>query len=308
MENNKLTQILTLKKYLEKSQKNGAFTIAEAANINNILSELISYNNNDNIINVYFKQIKNILLPNFSTPVHFITYSNDKFKIAKSRLLKEAENFNEFSSVKGYEPNDLPEKFKSDFKHILNQPRGGGYWIWKWAIINERLSEINDGEFLWYIDAGCTLNIYGKKRLYEYINILNNSKYGILKFQMTNTVENLYTVKELFNYFNISPTSNIGTDNQCVGGIILIKKNNHSINIFNKYKEVLDTNPLLFTDYYNKTNQLPDFIDNRHDQSVFSLITKIYGSEKIISDETWFKQFGSSESLNYPIWAIRSNI
>ena len=53
MEVNKLTQILILKKYLEKAQKNGIFSFAEAANINNILYELISYINN-----VYLKQIK----------------------------------------------------------------------------------------------------------------------------------------------------------------------------------------------------------------------------------------------------------
>jgi len=319
MEVNQLTKIITLKQYLELAQKNGIFSFADAANINNIISKLISSINNIylkqiTINNIYFKEIKNILLPNFSTPIHFITYSDDKFKNSRLRLVNEAENFNEFASVKGYEPNDLPEKFKSDFKHILNQSRGGGYWIWKWAIINELLSQINDGEFLWYMDAGCKLNIYGKKRLYEYMNILNNSKYGILAFQMNgkrkweDSPENLYTIKEIFNYFNISQNDNIATSYQCTATVILIKKNKHSINIFNKYKEVLYTNPLLFTDYYNKTDQRPDFVDNRHDQSIFSLLVKIYGSEKIIGDETFFEPFGSSKSLDYPIWAMRSRI
>lgn len=60
------------------------------------------------------------------------------------------------------------------------------------------------------------------------------------------------------------------------------------------------TNPLLFTDYYN-INQQNYFIDNRHDQSIFSILRKIYGSI-ILNDETWFQPFGDTYSLKFPFW------
>lgn len=63
------------------------------------------------------------------------------------------------------------------------------------------------------------------------------------------------------------------------------------------------TNPLLFTDYYNN-NQQSYFKDNRHDQSVFSIIRKKYNSI-ILNDETCFVSYGNEESLKYPFWATR---
>ena len=69
------------------------------------------------------------------------------------------------------------------------------------------------------------------------------------------------------------------------------------------WNKVLYTNPLLFTDYYNN-NQQSYFKDNRHDQSVFSIIRKKYNSI-ILKDETFFEPFGNIISLNYPFWATR---
>jgi hypothetical protein len=85
--------------------------------------------------------------------------------------------------------------------------------------------------------------------------------------------------------------------------IQIIKKNPNSIKLINLWNQVLYDNPLLFTDYYNK-NQNLYFRDNRHDQSVFSVIRKMH-NPILLNDETWFVQFGSTESLKYPFWATR---
>ena len=62
---------------------------------------------------------------------------------------------------------------------------------------------------------------------------------------------------------------------------------------------------LLITDKYNQTNQKEYFKDNRHDQSISSIIRKKIGSVVIEKDESWIVPFGSSESLKYPFWATR---
>ena len=63
--------------------------------------------------------------------------------------------------------------------------RGGGYWIWKPYIISKMLEQINENDILVYIDAGCHINITkeSKQRFNEYINMINNSKCGLLRFQ-----------------------------------------------------------------------------------------------------------------------------
>lgn len=51
-------------------------------------------------------------------------------------------------------------------------------------------------------------------------------------------------------------------------------------------------------------NQQSYFRDNRHEQSVFSVIRKM-NNPILIDDTTWFNPFGIPESLNYPFWATR---
>ena len=63
----------------------------------------------------------------------------------------------------------------------------------------------------------------------------------------------------------------------------------------------------MFTDIYNN-QQHSFFKDNRHEQSVLSLIRKKYGTVVVEGDETWMQPFGKGESLKYPFWATRSKI
>jgi hypothetical protein len=51
--------------------------------------------------------------------------------------------------------------------------------------------------------------------------------------------------------------------------------------------------------------QHAEFKENRHEQSLFSLLRKIHGSVIIDGDESWMQPFGKGESLKYPFWASR---
>ena len=133
--------------------------------------------------------------------------------------------------------------------------------------------------------------------------MLNNSNESIISFQM-NHQERKYTTKEIFQYFKLDLNSDYCTSGQIVGGILIMKKNEKIIKIMDDCIDLLRTNHLLVTDHYNKKGQCRDFIVNRHDQSILSIVRKINGSI-IIPDETYFKPFGEGESLKYPFWATR---
>lgn len=234
--------------------------------------------------------------------IHLITYGDQKYENAKKRICNEAKNTGWFDSITPYGPNDLDNKFKQKFKNILSLKRGGGYWIWKSHIIKKKLKEINDNDFLIYLDAGCVINKKGKDRFFEYIKLLKNSDKGIISFQM-NHIEKTYTTKEIFDYFDVDLNSDIANSGQIIGGIRIMKKNKHLINIINLESKVLYDNPLLFTDHYNK-KQADFFKDNRHEQSIFSLIRKIHGSI-ILDDETWFKIWSCQKAKKMPFLAKR---
>ena len=59
---------------------------------------------------------------------------------------------------------------------------------------------------------------------------------------------------------------------------IIFKKNDHSKNFLREFERLLEFDPYLVTDKYNSFQNSEYFIENRHDQSVMSLISKIHGS------------------------------
>jgi len=236
--------------------------------------------------------------------IHFITYSDDKnnsskgFTLSKKRILNEAKNSNFFTTYKGYNYNDLPHEFKMKYNETLTQLRGGGYWIWKYKIIKERLKDIDEGDFLIYCDAGCTVNPQGNKRFYEYLDMLNNSKYGII-YMKHNSRLNVWTNKEIFQYFNKSPENKIGFESSCCPGVLIVQKKPHIDLILNEFKKLLDYDQKLITDYYSN-NQKSCFKENRHDQSIFTFLFIKFGAVIINSDE--INVVGNKD---YPFWATR---
>jgi hypothetical protein len=241
--------------------------------------------------------------------IHLITYGDSKYTESKERLHNQAESLGWFDTVTSYSPNDLDDDFKKRFKNVLELPRGGGYWIWKPYIINKHLEKIDDGDILIYLDAGCYINPSGYERFKEYIEMLKNSEEGCISFQMTHHIEKKWTIEEIFEYLNIHHDSkDIIESGQIIATVRMFKKNRNSINIVSAWLNILYQNPLLFTDHYNKSikniqNNL--FLDNRHDQSVLSVICKLYKTI-VLEDETYFADgFGCEKSLKCPFWATR---
>ena len=236
--------------------------------------------------------------------IHLISYGDDIYKNSKKRLEKEALNTGWFDSVTVYGPEILDNNFKNKFKEVLSHSKGAGYWIWKNYIIKKKLSEINDNDILIYLDAGCSINKKGKKRLDEYVDMLNKSDGGIISFKMSHLPEKSWTTKEIFDYFDVDMNSDIANNGQLVGGILIMKKTAKLKNKLDLVYKVYEDNPLLVTDYYNK-NQASYFVDNRHDQSIFSIIRKIHKSIEL-KDETYFGERGDIRNpVNYPFWATR---
>lgn len=245
--------------------------------------------------------------------IHFITYGNGNFEQARKRIIKEAENTKWFHSIKGYNIDDLSLAFKNKFpkilypqwKDIAANPKyaAAQYYIWKPYIIKQKLSEINEGEYLVYCDAGCTINKNGEKRFYEYIDLLSKSDFGIISFGGGGgRPERSWTTKEIFEYFSVDINSNIATSPSIIATCIIMKKNQHMLTIINKYMDALDEDRNLFTNYYK--NQEDYFVSHRHDQGILSVIRKLEGSIEIDKNETWGKPF-EIKCKNYPFWATR---
>ncbi len=221
--------------------------------------------------------------------IYFITYGDENFDIAKKHIIGLAKYSGFFEESISFSREDLDIEFKKKYNKILNMPRGGGYWIWKHRIIENFLDKINKNDLIVYSDAGATFNYKAKKRFFEYIDIINGSEYGNFRIECEpHFIENEWTIKELFNFFNLEQLSDIGTSTQLEGGHMIIKKNEHTDFYLNEFKKVIEYDQELITDNYNKKQNFQNFKENRHDQSIFSLLSKKYGCE-YIENETEYK-------------------
>ena len=260
---------------------------------------------------------------------HFISYGDDRPN-AVSRIKKQAESFNTFSTIDVYSNNNIyDDEFKKKYSYVLNQKRGGGYWLWKYYLINKKIKEIDDGEYIIYCDAGCELNNKGIKRYYEYLDMLKESNYGFISFPLIwnkkkepppnqGCTDKVWSIRQLFDFLKIDINSEIAGTPQYPATILILKKCTHSLKILDEYRKVLEYDQKLITDFYNNKGQDIFFRENRHDQSIWSLLRKKYGSIMLEKDETFFyfttpegnnlshnKYKNVVEKFKYPFWATR---
>jgi hypothetical protein len=273
----------------------------------NEINELYLINNYDYYKNIIDKWLLNnkgwIRSDYWIQKIHIITFGDEKYNNTKLRFKNEAVESNFFNSIQLYSPKD----FGDDFKHInfiKNNKRGYGYWIWKLYFILKRFDEITYNDILIYTDAGSSINKNGKRRLYEYISLLNDQNDNdIICFQMTH-LEYKYTKNDIFEFLKINK------DNQNSGQIhatvIIMRKTERLYNFLKMMYNINSNNYNLIDDTIGYTKNHDEFIDCRHDQSIFSVMIKQYYNNKIIiPEETWPSSGDWNEIKHIPIQAKR---
>ena len=240
--------------------------------------------------------------------IYFITFGNEKYYELLNKIQSEAISFNIFDKIIIYKDTDLvnfTDFWEKNNKFILNNDRGFGYWIWKSYITFKTLELMNENDILVYADAGCTLNKNGMERLNEYIEIVKNNECGNISFQMDNNLEKTWTKMDIFNYFNINNTHNYYFTSQLVAGIFVMRKCPITINIATEWYNIMSNNYNLIDDSPSKLTNDSSFIENRHDQSIFSILRKKHGTI-ILNDETNTFIWNVEQYLKFPIWRKRT--
>lgn len=231
---------------------------------------------------------------------HLICYGNDNFATQKEFFRESAVASSFFDEITVFGPENIDDEFANQVGETLKQSRGGGYWLWKPYFVKKVLDRIEDDDILIYCDSGCMINANGGKRFNEYIDMLVSSETGTIDFELPHK-EYEYTKKEVFDYFNSS--DEVINSNQIMATVVLLRKCDHTSMLVNEWYKTACDNPFLFTDELIIRPQHKNFVANRYDQSVFSLIRKQRGAN-IIPDETYFLDF-VREGQQFPIWATR---
>ena len=218
--------------------------------------------------------------------IHFITFANTDSNFSKERIVFEADRMKIFDEITFYSENDFDEEFLSRVGNELKTfKRGYGYWSWKPYIIKKELEKADDGDVVVYADSGCMFIQKNRKTLKEWIKIVSKSKSGILSPCFGPYIEHDWTRGDLYDYIN----KTYNKDNvdifdkaiQCGCGVSLYCKNEKCLDFVNQWYDVMTNHFHLCTDEPSSLPNHPNFKENRHDQSVFSMLSKIYGIETI---------------------------
>ena len=173
-----------------------------------------------------------------------------------------------------YGPDDIDPIFKEKNKDILSRKRGNGYWLWKpYFILKTFKEKLIEGDYLIYTDAG----ILYIDTTYKIINFLKEQNAEMWAIQLNDCVEKKYTKRDAF--ILLGADSPFYTDtNMYMAGIQVYRKSKFTekfleeLLYYSQDKRIITDEPNIL----GKQNY-EEFIDNRHDQSVFSLLIKKYG-------------------------------
>ena len=175
---------------------------------------------------------------------YYINYSDKAFKAQQDFALKMAKLRGGFDGIVGYSRSDIDKDFYEKNRHILDQPRGGGYWLWKPYFINKRLAELDEGDYLFYSDSGA----FFLKNIDLLINELEKFNQDIMGFELP-LIEKQWTKQELFINLNCN-NGDIKESNQIMASFHLIRNSPFSLNFYKKYLEY-SCNEINITDKYD---------------------------------------------------------
>lgn len=222
-----------------------------------------------------------------------INYADNKFKKAQQLNTWSMYHKGKVDKVIEYGPDDLDSAFVEENKEILNKPRGAGYWLWKPYILKKTFDSLQSGDYLFYCDAGAVI----LKPIQLLIDAMEKANMNVMCFQLT-LKERLYSKRDAFVLMDCDSDEYSDTLQRC-DGYILLRKADKS-NIPNNFVDVgkLIGDFLCFckdirivSDSANVMGSpnYEGFVENRHDQTVWSLLTKKYGIPAFRDPSQWGK-------------------
>lgn len=233
-----------------------------------------------------------------------LSFADKRYKNALQQLCKLTQSF-PFTERHFYNEDDLPKEYLSTLRYKIHR-RGFGYWRWKSFLVKTQMDNMNEGDILVYSDAGVYWNVQGLSRFCDYLNMLRHSDAFILNFQQP-YLEKDYSKGDILDYLGVYDNEKITMSLQLWGGIFMIKKNTESTMFVNKWYDICHNNYDLITDKKSQIPNLPGFIENRHDQSSFSLLAKQYPHIEISYKECQSINRNWDSLVEYPIQGRRDN-
>ena len=206
--------------------------------------------------------------------LYVINYANKKYRRAQHLNSRTARKKGKADVVIEYSENDIDDTFYYKNQSILNCSKGNGYWLWKSYIVNKTLNMINDNDYLMYCDSGA----YFINDIHLLIDVMENNNQEIMCFKI-NTIEKEWTKRDTFIILDCDSIEYTDS-NQNMATLMIMKKTPQVTKFIGEWLRYAQDERLIMDlpNKLGKDNYL-GFKENRHDQSILSLLYKKYDYE-----------------------------
>lgn len=202
--------------------------------------------------------------------IKVLNFASDGYESARSLNTQTAYKHGA-DKVFEFRLDDMDKEFRHKNEKILSEKRGCGYWLWKPYFINKVMNESNNDDWIVYSDSG----MYFRMSLSKYVARLEKQNIDFIS-RATKFQEKQYTKRDVFVELGVDVPEYTDTL-QRAASVVLIKNNKKNRQIVGEWLELAQDYHLI-TDDRNRNGKenYPEFIDHRHDQSLFSIVCKKY--------------------------------
>jgi hypothetical protein len=224
-----------------------------------------------------------------SVKYHFITFATEDHMSFAKENVKTAMSVGGFDTAKIYTMNDIDNYYKAQNAALFAHKRLAGYAVWKPYIILKRLLEIDENDILCYNDSKYLwlTNVRNMER-----DILTGKNIGVYKNKPNSGthIEKQWTKGDAFVLMNI-PFNDFGNkvknSDQVWSGFILLRNAFAPIRFISEW--------LTYNQDYRIASDSPTkivpndgiFKENRHDQTILSLLCKKWGIRMDMIDKNY---------------------
>ncbi len=195
------------------------------------------------------------------------------------RLAHQAKTY--FDHVLSYRKWDLGSEFVEQHAEHFKATRGAGYAVWKPRVLQLALQRMADGDILMYADTGCLMAADPTPLMaglaHHDVVYFNHRTGGFPERQ--------WTKRDAFIAVGVD-TPEVADSEQYITTYFFIRKTPTMVALVDEWLAYMarfhlaSDEPSVFPNY-------PDYVEHRHDQSLWSLLLKKHGHFTPQDDYSW---------------------
>lgn len=221
----------------------------------------------------------NVSARTISARKYMLSYGHNCCEESKARAVNYAVDFGLVDYAEAMDLSQLSVPFQISHQKILRQRKGAGYWLWKsYIILKTLLTKMNDGDLLLYLDAGAYL-IKDTGPLYK---ACMDADPSVLSFHQPYE-ESQFSKRDAFILMGMEdPRVYQKGQRQRTAALQVYMKSCATIQFAMEYM-AYSADRRIVTDDKNVLGKpnFSGFVGNRHDQTVFSLLSKKWGISEL---------------------------